>query len=164
MKKAVLIVVMICSSMICFAQSNLLSFEDIKYVLHNDLDHVDTFLVAKGYKIKSKSIKKKYNEYTMPIKGGTFVNVNVRADGKRMFVDMETTELGQYDLIVNSILQFPNKSSVIAGDIQTYTIKGECTAYITVNDVAPYNPLRKDYDIQFIADKNVTADKDLNNF
>jgi hypothetical protein len=162
MKKAVLVVVMLCLSMICFAQSNLLSFEDIKYLLHNDLDRADTFLVAKGYRVKSRNIKKKYNEYTMPIKGGTFVNVNLRADGKRMFIDLETTELGQYDLIYNSLMQFPNKSSVIAGDIQTYAIKGVCTVYITINDVVPYNPLRKDYDIQIVADKNVTADADLN--
>ncbi len=154
--------VITCSSVIGFAQSNLISFEDIKYLLHNELDQADTFLVAKGYMVKSRNIKKKYSEYTMPIKGGTFVNVNLRADGKRMFIDLETTELGQYDLINNTIEQFPNKSSVIAGDIQTYTIKGVCTVYITINDVMPYNPLRKDYDIQFVADKNVTADRDLN--
>lgn len=148
--------------MLCFAQSNLLSFEDIKYILHNDLDRADTFLVAKGYTVKSRNIKKKFYEYTMPVKGGTFVNVNLRADGKRMFIDLETTELGQYDLIYNSIMQYPNKSSVLAGDIQSYAIKGVCTVYITVTDVVPYNPLRKDYDIQIVADKNITADRDLN--
>jgi len=162
MKKIALVLVMVCSSMICFAQTRLISFEDIKYLLHNDLAQADTFLVAKGYTVKNRNIKKKYNEYTMPIKGGTFVNVNIRADGKRIFIEVETTELGQYDLIYNSIMQYPNKSDALANDIQTYTIKGVCTVYITVRDVYPYNPLRKNYDFQIVADKNVTADRDLN--
>ncbi len=162
MKKSLTLLVFICLSISCFAQSNLISFEDIKYLLHNDLNQADTFLVAKGYKVKTRNVKKKYNEYTMSVKGGTFVNVNVRADGKRIFIDLETTDIGQYDLINNSIMQYPNKSSMTAGDILTYTLKGLCAVYITVTDVVPYNPLRKDYDFQIVADKSVTADRDLN--
>lgn len=163
MKKLLLTTLIICSSMLCFAQQSLLSYEDIKYLLHNDLASADTFLTAKGYAIKTKNQKKKFNEYTLPIKGGTFVNVNVRADGRRMFIDMQTTEIAQLNLIQNSISQYLNKESITGADILTYTIKNMATIYITTNDTVPYSPIRKNYDIQIVADKNVTADMGLNN-
>ena len=162
MKKTILILAMLFTSGLCFAQKNLISYEDIKYLLHNNLAQADTFLIAKGFTVKSKNEKRKFNEYTLPIRGGTFVNVSLRADGRRMFIDMQTTEIGQYDLINNSISQYPSKTGMAGPDVQTFTIKDVCTVYVTVSDVMPYNPLIKNYDIQIVADKNIVADRDLN--
>jgi hypothetical protein len=124
--------------------------------LHNNLQHADTFLTAKGYTLKSKNEKTRNREYTLPIKGGTFVNLHIRADGKKLFMELETNELGQYNLINNSISQYLNKSGS-TGDVQTYSIKDLCNIYITVTDTMPYDPIRKDYNMQIVADKNVTA-------
>lgn len=162
MKKIILLFTIVCSSMLCFSQSKLLSYEDVKYLIRNDLNQADTFLVAKGYKLKSHNIKKKYSEYTMPIAGGTFVNVNLRMDGRRMFMEIETTEVGQYNLILNSIAQYPHTSGLTGADIETYTIKNLFTAYVTINEVVPYSPLIKDYSIQIVPDKSAVADRDLN--
>lgn len=89
--------------------------------------------------------------------------MNVRADGRRIFIDMQTTEIAQLNLIQNSISQYLNKESITGADILTYTIKNLATIYITTNDTVPYSPIRKNYDIQIVADKNVTADMGLNN-
>jgi len=156
MKAILLSLVLVGSAVLCFGQSNLISYEDMKYILHNNLEHADTFLMAKGYTIKSRNEKKKTREYTLLVRGGTHVDLTLRADGKRLFMDLETNELGQYDLINNSISQYLNKASSI-GDVQVYTIKDLCTVYITANDSMPYNPLKRDYDMQIVADKNVTA-------
>ncbi|MDB5009887.1 MAG: hypothetical protein JWR67_3005 [Mucilaginibacter sp.] len=156
MKTIILTTALICSGIICFAQTNLISYEDIKYILHNNLQHADTFLTAKGYTLKSKNEKTRNREYTLPIKGGTFVNLHIRADGKKLFMELETNELGQYNLINNSISQYLNKSGS-TGDVQTYSIKDLCNIYITVTDTMPYDPIRKDYNMQIVADKNVTA-------
>jgi len=134
----------------------LISYEDMKYILHNNLLHADTFLMSKGYTLKVKDDKKKTREYTLAIKGGTHVDLTLRADGKRLFIDLETNELGQYNLINNSISQYINKAGSTA-DVQTYVIKDLCSIYITVNDTMPYDPMKRDYDMQIVADKSVTA-------
>jgi hypothetical protein len=156
MKTTLLSMALISSAIFCFGQSNLISYEDMKYILHNNLQHADTFLIAKGYALKSKNDKTKNREYTLPIKGGTYVNLVLRADGKRLFMVIETNEVEQYNLINNSISQYLNKSGSI-GDIQLYTVKDLCNIYITVNDTNPYDPLKRDYVMQIVADKNITA-------
>ncbi len=156
MKTALLTVMLICSGILCFAQTNLISYEDMKYLLHNNLLHADTFLTAKGYTLKSKNDKTKNREYLLTIKGGTHVDLTLRADGKKLFMEIETNEVGQYNLINNSISQYINKAGSI-GDVQTYVIKDLCNIYITVTDAVPYDPMKKVYDMQIVADKNVIA-------
>jgi hypothetical protein len=162
MKKAILLLTIICVSITGFAQSKLLSYEDVKFLIRNDLNQADTFLLAKGYTLKSKNVKKRYSEYTMPRESRTFVNVNLRMDGRRMFLEIETTDVTQYNLIYNSILQYPHKFSLTGADIETYAVKDLFTAYIIVNEVVPYSPIIKNYSIQIVPDKNAVADRDLN--
>jgi hypothetical protein len=140
-----------------FAQTRLVSMEDVKYLLHNNLLHADTFLTAKGFTVKARNDKKKNREYLLTIKGGTFVNLKMRQDGKKIFIELETNELSQYDLINSSISQYINKAGSI-GDVQAYYLKELCNIYITVTDAIPYDPLKKDYDMQIVADKNVIVE------
>src|SRR5476651_1254165 len=105
MKPFFLSIALIASTLLCFGQSNLVSYEDIKYILHNNLQHADTFLMAKGYTLKVKNDKAKNREYTLAKKGGTHVDLFLRGNGKKLFMDLETNEVGQYNLINNSIAQ-----------------------------------------------------------
>ena len=143
-------------TILCFGQKSLLSYDDIKYLLHNNLNQADTFLVAKGYIISKKDNKNKNRKYTLTLQGGTYSNIEVRADGKRLFIEIETDELDQYNLIRESIAQYISKDAAVVG-IQSYNVKELGNIYITINDTAPYNPLRKDYDINIVSDKRVTA-------
>lgn len=156
MKSIFLTITFVFSGLFCFAQSNLVSYEDLKYLLHNNIAHADTFFTAKGYALKLKNDKTKNREYYLSIQGGTYVKVHLRADGKKLFMEIETNELSQYNLINNSISQYINKAGSV-GDVQTYNVKDLCSIYITVSDTVPYSPIRKDYDMQIVADKNVTA-------
>lgn len=140
----------------CFGQKSLISYDDIKYLLHNDLGHADTFLVAKGYILAKKDIKNKNRSYSLTLRGGTHNNIGVRSDGKRLFVEIETNEVDQYNMIRESIAQYINKDAMVA-DVQSYTVKELGNIYITINDTVPYDPLRKDYDIQIIPDRHITA-------
>lgn len=156
MKLFVIALLFTTTSSLCFAQKNLISYEDIKYILHNNLNEADTFLVAKGYLIAKKDNKNKNRKYTMTLPGGTYNNINVRSDGRKLFIEIETNELNQYNLIRESVSQYINKNGAI-GDVQTYTVKDLGDIYITVNDSVPYNPVRKEYNIQIVADKSITA-------
>ena len=80
----------------------------------------------------------------------------MRQDGKKIFVEIVTNEIDQYNLIKESIIQYINKD-VLVGDVQSYTIKDIGTIYISIYDAEPYNPLRKDYNINIIPDKNITS-------
>ena len=125
-------------------------------MLHNNLDHADTFLVAKGYQVTKKDNGNKNRKYQLTLPGGTENNISVRSDGKRLFIEIETNEIDQYNLIRESISEYLNKDAMVA-DVQSYTVKDLGNIYITINDTVPYNPIRKDYDIQIVPDKHVMA-------
>jgi hypothetical protein len=156
MKNLLLSLLFSCITCVCFGQKNLISYEDIKFLLHNNLQQADTFLTAKGYATTVKNIKTKNRTYKLSIKGGTFVSLSIRADGKKQFMELETNDLEQYTLINNSISQYINTQGSI-GDVQTYLIKDLCNIYITVNDTAPYDPLKRNYLMQIVPEKNVMA-------
>ncbi|MDB5118306.1 MAG: hypothetical protein JWQ79_3798 [Mucilaginibacter sp.] len=156
MKKLLLGILFTCSACVCFGQKNLISYEDLKYLLHNNQEQNDTFLTAKGFTVTVKNNKTKNREYNLAIKGNTHVTINMRADGKKQFMEIETNELEQYNLLNNSISQYLNKESSI-GDVQVYAIKNLCNIYITVTDTMPYDPLKREYTMQVVPDKNVTA-------
>ncbi|RWY54201.1 hypothetical protein [Mucilaginibacter gilvus] len=156
MKKILLTAFILCSTIACFAQSSLISYDDLSYLLHNNITKADTFFTSKGYTLAEKNIKKNTRKYTLAIQGGTYNNVNVRIDGKRLFLEIETNELQQYNLIYNSIADYLNKATSTA-DVQAYIVKDLGSIYIMVNDTPPYNPLRRNYDIQIVSDKAITA-------
>jgi hypothetical protein len=157
MKILMLSIALTCFSLLCFGQRNLISYDDIKYLLHNNLNEADTFLAAKGYLTIKKDVKNKNRKYNLSIAGGTFCNVNLRSDGKRIFMDIETNEIDQYNLIKESIAQFLIKDANAPPGIESYSVKDLGSIYITINDTVPYNPIKKDYDIQIVSDKHVTA-------
>ena len=156
MRRLALSIACLLWSVCCFSQKNLISYDDIKYLLHNNLAYADTFLIAKGYLLAKKDNANKNRTYMLTMKGGTHSSINVRSDGKRLFVEIETNEVDQYNLIRESIAQYLNKDAMVA-DVQAYTVKDLGSIYITVNDIIPYDPLKKDYDIQIVPDKHITA-------
>ena len=155
MKKLTLLLVFTLAATCCFAQKNLLSYEDLKYLLINSLPKTDTFMMAKGYAIKVKNTKNNNRVYSS-VSGDSHVDISVRQDGKRLLVEIETNVLSQYDMIHNSIAQYIDKTSTTV-DVQTFVVKDLGTIYITVTDTTPYNPLTREYDIHVVPDKRITA-------
>jgi hypothetical protein len=47
-------VILILSALQGFSQKSLISYDDIKYLLNNNIHQADTFLVAKGYIVTKK--------------------------------------------------------------------------------------------------------------
>jgi len=155
MKKLLLLASFTLSATICFGQKHLLSYDDLKFLLINNLPKTDTFMMAKGYVIASKNNNTKNRSYKSET-GSSHVDVDIRLDGKRLFIEIQTNELEQFDLIHNSISQYINKDGM-TGDVQTYVVKDIGSIYITVNDTAPYDPLKREYDIHVVSDKQITA-------
>ena len=156
MKKLLLTAIFFCSVSVCFAQSKLVSYDDLSYLLTNNINRADTFFLAKGYSLTDQNIKKKTRKYALKLPAGTYANFNLRNDGRRMYVEIETNELEQYNLIYNSIAQYVDKTTTTA-DIQVYAVKDLGNIYVMVNDTTPYNPLRRTYTIQIISDKSITS-------
>ena len=55
-----LVAIFSCTGLLCFGQKHLLSYDDLKFLLQNNLQQADTFMMAKGYLItgKKNNIKK----------------------------------------------------------------------------------------------------------
>jgi hypothetical protein len=155
MKKLLLVMCFTCSVTLCFGQKHLLSYDDLKFLLINNLQRADTFMMAKGYISTGKNNNTKNRSYKADT-GSNHIDVDIRLDGKRLFIEIQTNQLDQYDLIHNSIAQYVTKDSASA-DVQTYVVKDLGTIYITVNDTAPYDPLKREYDIHIVSDKRITA-------
>ena len=156
MKKLLFAAVLICCSSLCFGQKNLISYDDIQYLLQTNLNMADTFLVAKGYLIGKKDNKTKNRQYSVTFRDGTYSNLDLRSDGRRLFIEIETNELDQYNLIRESISQYLTKDSQVV-DVQIYAVKDLGSIYITISDTTPYNPMKKDYDIHIVGDKSIIA-------
>ena len=155
MKYFFLFILMIAASS-GFSQKSLISYEDIKYLLNNNIHQADTFLTAKGYVITKKDNNTKNRKYALTFEVGTHNIISLRVDGRRLFIEIETNELNQYNLIRESISQYLIKDGMVA-DIQTYSVKELGNIYISINESVPYDPLKKEYDIQVVGDKHITA-------
>ncbi len=154
-KNFLITLILSCVAYVGFAQGKLISYEEVNLMLHNNINRNDSLLLAKGYTQKAKNEKKKTREYTFDTNRGTFVNVALRADGRRMFIELETNDNQQFDVLISSIKQYPYKRDDV-GDIEVYVLKDLGSIYITSNDNNP-NPLKKYHLIQIAPDKNVMA-------
>lgn len=153
MKSIILLMSFFCLTTLVHAQSQLISYDDLHFLIENNLGKADTFLVAKGYTLAGTDTEKKTQKFTATFDAGTKSEIDMRADGKRIYIEIITDEISQYNMIRNSILQFLIKDEENV-DIQTYEVKHLGTIYITVRDKVPYSPIRKDYDIHLVAQKN----------
>lgn len=156
MKKILITAVFLCLTYAGFAQGKLISYEEIQYLLHNNINRDDSLLLAKGYTQTEKNEKKKTRLYTLNTPRGTFIRLNMRADGRRMFLELETNDIQQHDVIISSITQYPHKTEEM-GDMLVYIIKDLASVYITSTDMKPYDPMKKNYLMQIAPEKNVMA-------
>jgi len=156
MKTLIFFLSFFCMASATYAQKQFLSYEDLKYMIENNLGKTDTFLVAKGYTITKMDKKKNTRVFSMKFPGGTKSDISVRADGKKIFVEIETNEQSQYNMINNSTAAFVTKTAT-EQNVTTLIVKDLGTLYIQVSDPVPYDAIRKDYDIHLVADKNIMS-------
>jgi len=156
MKKIIFLVVLMATASGVFAQTNLLSYDDIQFMLQNNLARNDTFLVAKGYVSMNAKPKKNSKKFTLALPNNTYNNVELRLDGRKIFIEIETNALQQYDMIKNSIASY-KVSSEAGPDTEAYHVKDLGNIYVLITDAVPYNPLKRVYEIQIAPDKQYTA-------
>ena len=58
MKQLLLTALLFCFASTGFAQTNLISYDDLSYLLHNNINKADTFFTAKGHTLIKKDEKK----------------------------------------------------------------------------------------------------------
>jgi len=154
MKKLILLAAFCCMCFVCHAQQKLLSYEDLVYLVTNNLQKADEFMQSKGY-TQLKAKKAGNLKYQLNVDGNTS-EVEIRADGKRLYIYIATDELQQLNLINNSIAPFILTKDDSSG-ILNYKVRDLGNIYIMATDKVPYSPIKKDYDIRIVSDKSVTA-------
>ena len=156
MKKILITAIFSCLTYVGFAQGKLISYEEIQFMLHNNINRDDSLLLSKGYTQKSKNEKKRTREYTLATNRGTYINLTMRADGRRLFMELATNDIQQHDVLMSSIGQYPHKTETM-GDMDIYILKDLGSIYITQTENVPYDPMKKNYLIQIAPEKNVMA-------
>ena len=156
MKKILITAIFSCLTYVGFAQGKLISYEEIQFMLHNNINRDDSLLLGKGYTQKSKNEKKRTREYTLATNRGTYINLTMRADGRRLFMELATNDIQQHDVLMSSIGQYPHKTETM-GDMDIYILKDLGSIYITQTENVPYDPMKKNYLIQIAPEKNVMA-------
>ncbi|MDT3401424.1 hypothetical protein QE417_000496 [Mucilaginibacter terrae] len=155
MKKILLAFTLCISSLLCQAQQNLLSYDDFVFLINNNLQKADDFMQSKGYsKVKTK--KAGNLKYHMALSGSSSTDVEIRADGRRLYIYIATDELQQLNLVNNSIEPFLLSKEDNSG-VTNYKVKDLGNIYVMITDKVPYNPIKKDYDIRIVSDKQITA-------
>ncbi|WP_295771490.1 hypothetical protein [uncultured Mucilaginibacter sp.] len=137
------------------AQQNLLSYDDLVYLINNNLQKADDFMQSKGYTLL-KSKKATNLKYHMALPGNSSTDVELRADGRRLYIYIATDELQQLNLVNNSIAPYLLGAEETSG-VVNYKVKDLGNIYIMVTDKVPFNPIKKDYDIRIVSDRNITA-------
>lgn len=155
MKKLFILVSLCLSSFLCKAQQNLLAYDDFVYLITNNLQRADDFMQSKGY-TKLKTKKAGNLKYHMALPGNSALDVEIRADGKRLYIYIATDELQQLNLVNNSIEPFLISKDDNSG-ITNYKVEDLGNIYIMISDKVPFNPIKKDYDIRIVSDRNITA-------
>ena len=156
MKKVLLSLLLSAFAYTGFAQGKLISYEEIQFMMHNNINRDDSLLLGKGYTQKAKNEKKRTREYTLATNRGTFINLSLRADGRRLFMELSTNDIQQHDVLMSSITQYPYKKENM-GDMDLYILKDLATIYVTQTENVPYDPMKKNYLMQIVPDKNVIA-------
>lgn len=154
MKKIFLLTAFCIITVLSYAQQKFLSYEDIVYLETNNLHKIDDFMQSKGY--SAVKTKKQGNLKYMLTSAGNTSEVEIRSDGKRVYIYIATDEIQQLNLLNNSIEPYLLSKEENSG-ILTYKVKDLGNIYITSNDKVPYNPIKRDYDIRIVSDKNITA-------
>jgi outer membrane lipoprotein-sorting protein len=138
----------------CRAQQKLLSYDDLAYMITNNLQRTDSFMQSKGY--TKVAVNKVGNlKFNLKMPGSTTSEVTIRSDGKRVYIYITTDELQQYNLINNSIAPYLLSREETMG-VQAYRVKDLGIIYILINEKVPYSPINKDYDIQLVSDPTIT--------
>lgn len=109
---------------------------------------------SKGY--SAVKTKKQGNLKYILTSAGNTSEIEIRSDGKRVYIYIATDEIQQLNLLNNSIEPYLSSKEENSG-ILTYKVKDLGNIYITSNDKVPYNPIKRDYDIRIVSDKNITA-------
>jgi hypothetical protein len=160
MKKLLLIFALCGASLFCQAQQKFLSYDDLVYLVTNNLQKANEFMLSKGYESKNKkAISNKGSgsvKYTLAIPGGNSSEVEIRADGRRMYVYIATDEIQQVNLINNSVAPFLLSKNEDSG-ILNYKVKELGNIYFTSIEKTPPSPIKKDYDIRIVSDRNITS-------
>jgi len=155
-KRFVLILALFLAAFTARAQQSLLAYEDISYIISHNFQKADDFMQSKGYVPVNKKLKPGNKAYTLNLAGGTHSNVEIRQDGKRTYIYIDTDELAQYNILDSSVSAYVT-SRESSGDIMMLQVKDMGSIYINVNETVPYSAIKKNYDIRIVSDKNITA-------
>ncbi|UEG55081.1 hypothetical protein LLH06_08910 [Mucilaginibacter daejeonensis] len=159
--RRILAISMFClTALACKAQQKLISYDDMVYLITNNLQHDDQFMLSKGYISKNKkAIGTKTTgsiKYELSLPGGSTSEVEIRADGRRVYIYIATDEIQQVNLVINSIEPFVLSKDESSG-ILNYKVKDLGNIYYTSTDKMPYNPIKRDHDIRIVSDKAITT-------
>jgi hypothetical protein len=154
MKKILLLAALCCITLLSYAQQKFLSYEDLVYLETNNLHKINDFMQQKGY-LSSTTKNQRTLKFILQSNGNSSA-VEVRADGRRLYIYIATDEIQQVNLLDNSIQPYLQSTEETSG-VTILKVKDLGIIYTTVNDKVAYSPIKRDYDFRIVSENNTTA-------
>lgn len=126
-KKSFLTCVLLTATMYCSAQKQLLSYQDIQYIVQNNTAAVTSFLQQKEYHLQSSSNGEA--RFFSLIADADYNDVNFNAQGKHTILTLLTTDLPQLKLIESEL---QNRDFKNTKNGKLYRIKSDAISTISI--------------------------------
>lgn len=115
----------------CSAQKQLLTYQDLQYVMQNNIPSISSFLQQKDYHLQPSFGDNETRFFTL-FADIDYTDISVKANSRHTIVHLSTTDLAQVDLIQKALVNYPFKNSkgakiyrVKDGAINTAALKEE---------------------------------------
>lgn len=115
----------------CSAQKQLLSYQDLQYMMQNNATSISSFLQQKDYHLQPSFGDNETRFFTL-YADVDYTDISIKANSRHTYIHLSTTDLPQVELIQKALATYPYKNSkgakiyrVKDGTIATAALKEE---------------------------------------
>lgn len=128
----------------CAAQKQLLTYQDLQYILQNKTDLVTSFLKQKDYQLQPSFNNNEVRFFTL-YSDAIYSDIIVIERNRRTTINITTTNSDQLELLQKAIENYPVRNTKGA---KIYRIKDGSVSTVAVKEEASEGSLNKVYTIE----------------
>ncbi len=129
----------------CSAQKQLLTYQDMQYILQNKADLITSFLKQKDYQVQPSFNKNEIRFFGL-YSDADYSDIVVVQNNRRTTINISTTHLKQLELLQKAIESYPVRNNNKGAKI--YRIKDGSVSAVAIKEEAQQGNLNKIYTVE----------------